>query len=223
MDTPTEPPPNYELRTFSHRHTILATAPVEADQSSSVLFELHHWHPPTLRKLTGARLPPSTLSELKDSVSLGTFPVPVDVDIPQIFPALLKSASSLADRDVDLSPQTLANLVRELGDGSESEETQRQFFTFPVLSNAPDPVLSPTLFPVWKWIKPDSTYRKAGFWEGDLHKAIEDGEWNGGKNLTILIAGVAEKTRQTIMSSEMGWRFSSLGHAEAVSERGGYA
>ncbi|KAK0740015.1 hypothetical protein B0T18DRAFT_417053 [Schizothecium vesticola] len=221
MDTPAEPLPGYELSTFSHRHTILATGPVEADLSNSVLFELHHWHPPTLRKLTSASLPPSTLSGLKDSVSLGTFPVPVDVDIPQGFSGLLKGASPLTDRDVNLNPQTLANWVRELNDGSESEETQMQFFTFPILSNAPDPILSPTLFPVWKWIKPDSTYRRAGFWDGNLHKAIEDGEWNGGKNLTILIAGVSEKTRQTIASSEMGWKFSSLEQAEVVSERGG--
>lgn len=66
-------------------------------------------------------------------------------------------------------------------------------------------------------------YRKAGFWEADLHKAVEDGEWNSGKNLTILMAGVSEKTRQTIASSEMGWRFSSLERAKVVSEIGGYA
>jgi hypothetical protein len=223
MDTPTEPPPDYELSTFSHRHTILAIAPVEADRASSVLFELHHWHLPTVRTLTSARLPPSILSGLKDSASLGTFPIPVDVDIPEVFSGLLKSTSSLTDRDVKLSPQTLANLVRELNDGSGSDETQMQFFTFPILSNAPDPVLSPTLVPVWKWIKPDSTYRRAGFWEGDLHKTLEDGEWNGGKNLTILISGVSERTRQTIACSEMGWKFSSLERAEVVSERGGYA
>lgn len=217
MDPPSQPPPDYELSGFSHHHTILATAPVEADQSGSVLIKLDHWHPPTVRKLTSVRLAPSTLSGLKDSVSLGTFSVPVDVDISNVFSALLKSLSSLTDRD--------ANLVRELNAmaGSEREEIQTQFFTFPILGNAPDPVLGPNLVPVWKWVKPDSMYRKAGFWEGDLHKALEDGEWNGGRKLTVLMAGVSEKTRQTIVLSEMGWRFASLERAEVVSERGGYA
>lgn len=225
MDPPSQPPPDYELSGFSHRHTILATAPVEADQSGSVLFELDYWHPPTVRKLTSARLAPSTLSGLKDSVSLGTLSVPVDVDIPNVFSALLKSLSSLTDRDANLTPISLANLVRELNAtaGSEREEIQTQFFTFPILGNAPDPVLGPNLVPVWKWVKPDSMYRKASFWEGDLHKALEDGEWNGGRKLTVLMAGVSEKTRQTIAFSEMGWRFSGLEWAEVVSERGGYA
>lgn len=224
MDPPTQPPPDYELSIFSYRHTILATGPVETNRSDSVLFELHHWHPLMVRKLTSARLPLSTLSGLKDSVSLGTFSVPVDVDIPRVLSGLLESSSSNTHRDLNLNPpQTLSDLVRELNEGSESEEMQRQFFTFPILSNAPDPILGPNLFPVWKWVKRDSMYRKAGFWEADLHKAVEDGEWNSGKNLTILMAGVSKKTRQTIASSEMGWRFSSLERAKVVSEIGGYA
>lgn len=223
MDPPAEPPPDYEMSTFTHHHAILATAPVEANQSSSVLVELHYWHPPTVRKLGNARLPPNTLSGLTDSVSLGTIPVPVDVDISNVLSGLLKTSSSLTDRNANLNPQTLANLVRELNAGSESEDSaQRQFFAFPILANVPDLVLNPNLFPVWKWVKPDSMYRKAGFWEGDLHKALEDGEWNGGKNLTILMAAVSEKTQQTIASSEMGWRLSSLERTEVVSERGGY-
>ena len=93
MDTPAEPPPDYELSIFSHCHTILATAPVTANWSSSFLFKLYHWHPPALRKLTSARLPPSVLSGLRDSVSLVTFSVPVDMDIPKVFSGLLKNTS----------------------------------------------------------------------------------------------------------------------------------
>lgn len=145
------------------------------------------------------------------------------MDIPTVISGLLNSSSSLTDRNAILNPQTLAILVRELNVGSEAQKTQRRFFSFPILSNALDPVLGPNLFPVWKWIKPDSMYRKAGFWEGGLHKAFEDGEWNSGKDLTILMVAVSEKTQQTIASSEMGWRCSSLEQAEVVSERGGFA
>lgn len=141
MDPPTQPPPDYELSIFSYRHTILATGPVETNWSDSVLFELHHWHPPMARKLTSARLPLSTLSGLKDSVSLGTFSVPVDVDHPRVLSGLLESSSSNTHRDLNPnSPQTLSDLVRELNEGSESEEMQRQFSPFP--SSATLPILS---------------------------------------------------------------------------------
>lgn len=90
MDPPTQPPPDYELRIFSYRHTILATGPVETNRSDSVLFELHHWHPPMVRKLTSARLPLSTLSGLKDSVSLGTFSVQLMWISPEFSPDFLR-------------------------------------------------------------------------------------------------------------------------------------
>lgn len=46
---------------------------------------------------------------------------------------------------------------------------------------------------MWKWAKPTSLYgRKTGFWEVELGKAIEDGEWMAGKELQILVMGVPD-------------------------------
>ena len=40
-------------------------------------------------------------------------------------------------------------------------------------------------------------YQKKGLWEADINKALDHGEWTGGKELVLLTAGVAEETLQT--------------------------
>lgn len=73
-----------------------------------------------------------------------------------------------------------------------------QFFSFPVFSNSPNEVSTDGLLPMWKWVKPNSIYSKRGFWEAELHEALEHGEWNAGKDLILLTRGVSEQTLQTI-------------------------
>lgn len=75
-------------------------------------------------------------------------------------------------------------------------------------------------FPVWKWATPESSYRKSGFWEAKLRHALQDGEWNGGKDLTILPGIVSGKTLNTIKYSESGRKFTILDRAETVAMEG---
>ena len=73
-----------------------------------------------------------------------------------------------------------------------------QFVSFPVFGNSPNEILRDGLLPAWKWVKPDRIYRKTGFWEAELHNALEDGKWNGGKDLILLMRAVSEQTLQII-------------------------
>ncbi|KAK2741551.1 hypothetical protein FQN55_008306 [Onygenales sp. PD_40] len=44
---------------------------------------------------------------------------------------------------------------------------------------------------IYKWTKPSSIYaRKSGFWEIDVARVVEDGRWNAGKELRLLLRRV---------------------------------
>ncbi|KIH95332.1 hypothetical protein SPBR_04015 [Sporothrix brasiliensis 5110] len=61
--------------------------------------------------------------------------------------------------------------------------------------------------PVWKWLKPAGPYGPLrGFWETELTQALEDGQWRGGTGLMLLVTGVSEATRESLV----GRRSSSL-------------
>ncbi|KAB5580294.1 hypothetical protein GE09DRAFT_1081631 [Coniochaeta sp. 2T2.1] len=89
--------------------------------------------------------------------------------------------------------------------------TPMQFFSFPVFSA--DPCHAPIrddLVPVWKWAKPNSVYWvKMGFWEADLSKVLDHGEWNGGRDLRLLTGRVMEEALQIVVSED--WKFATLG------------
>lgn len=52
--------------------------------------------------------------------------------------------------------------------------------------------------------KPTSLYgRKTGFWEVELGKAVEDGEWVAGKELQILVKGVPDGNAEDLKKYRM--------------------
>ncbi len=63
--------------------------------------------------------------------------------------------------------------------------------------------------PIWKWVKLDRCVPQRGFWEAELQHALEDGEWNGGKDLVLLTRGVSEQTLQEITAG--GRKITSFG------------
>ncbi|KAK4236583.1 hypothetical protein C8A03DRAFT_45452 [Achaetomium macrosporum] len=188
---------HYDLATCSHRHEILATA-VEADQGCPVPVTLYHWSPPTVRAKITLVMSPDVLSAIKGFSSLGTFFLPGHFDISKTLSELLEAAPTLPSQEP--TPQLFTDLISQLA--MPDQGSLLRFFSFPVFSNSRTEIFSDGLLPVWKWVKLDSIYRKRGFWEAGLNKAIEDGEWNGGKNLVLLVRGVSEQTRQTIVAGE---------------------
>ncbi|KAK3299299.1 uncharacterized protein B0H64DRAFT_317105 [Chaetomium fimeti] len=196
---PKEFPPDYDLATCSHRHEILAVAPV-ADEADPVPVALCHWKPPTVSHVEATVvLPPRLLSIIKGFTSLGTFDVLDDLDIAVRLSELLAALpedSGLAAGPEPTS-QLLASLMGRL-EVPDQESSSLRFFSFPLFNDDPDKVLGNGLSPAWKWVKPESIYRKTGFWEAGLYEVLDSGEWNAGRNLTLLTKGVPEETLKDI-------------------------
>lgn len=174
---------------------------------------LCHWHPPTVShvEMPPAEVAPRLFSVIKDAQPLGTFCLPDDVDVAA---ALSDRLAALPEDDLgvggdddddgralelELTPQRLAGLMGglEVPEGGAG----LRFFAFPVFSDSEQEVVGKGLCPVWKWAKPESIYRKVGSWETSLHGVLDDGEWNGGRNLLLLTKGVSE---ETLKAMELG-------------------
>ncbi|KAB5551014.1 hypothetical protein GE09DRAFT_1124539 [Coniochaeta sp. 2T2.1] len=200
-------PPDHDLDLCANRHDILAIA-VEADEELSIPVTLYYWCPPTVCILTTVIISPRLLSAVKGFISLGRFFLQDGLDISSTLSELLAERTG----DLELTPQLLAELMTELiTPGGQGTTTPMQLFSFPVFSadtcHAP---IRDGLVPVWKWAKPDSVYRvKRGFWEADLSKALDHGEWNGGRNLRLLTGEVTEEALRIAVSGD--WKFASFG------------
>ncbi|KAK4101943.1 hypothetical protein N658DRAFT_495882 [Parathielavia hyrcaniae] len=204
--------PDPDLETCSHRLEILAVG-VEALQKDDfpVPMTLYHWSPPTVRAIARrVTVAPRLFSMAKESVALGTFFVGDDLDLSEIFSRLLAERGPEDLESVRLTPRVLADLIAAGEVSVPVRGAFMRFFSFLVFSND-DPSSSPSPCPsavssggegefrsfrVWKWVKRESRYRKKGVWETNLHKVLDHGEWNAGKNLVILSAGVAEEAWQ---------------------------
>ena len=55
---------------------------------------------------------------------------------------------------------------------------------------------------LWKWVKPQSQYRKAGFWGHSLTQVLVDAEWNTGKGVTIYVKPVEEEEYEKVLKGE---------------------
>ncbi|KAK3305021.1 uncharacterized protein B0T15DRAFT_187180 [Chaetomium strumarium] len=193
----------YDLEICMHRHQILAVADLpdheREEQSRPVPTMLYHWRPPTVRAITMVKVSPRLFSMIKGSSSLGTFFLQDDLNISETLYKLLTATHAAAGWEP--TAQLLTDLVAQLP--VPERGTLMEFFSFPVLSDNPEQPLGDSLFPVWKWVKPESIYpRKTGFWETHLHRALDDGEWNAGKGLTLALSGVPEQALQRITGSQ---------------------
>jgi hypothetical protein len=174
---------------------MIATAVEVDDESDFGLMTIYHWHPPKVSAKATVMLSPALLRNINGFASLGTFFLSEDVDTPTMLSDLL-ATQQLGDPGQCQRPTTelLTTLISRLPVPDPDEGRMVHFVSFHVLNDNPHDVAitGDGLVPVWKWVKPDGTYRKAGFWEAHLAEALEDGEWNAGKNLHLLVRGVAE-------------------------------
>ena len=167
------------------------------DEAEAVPVALCRWHPPTVShvEMATAEVPPRLFSVIKDAQPLGTFYLPDYLDVAATLSELLAARPEelrLAADGLVLTSKRLASLMGGL-EVPEVGGAWLQFFSFPLHSDSPQQVLGKGLCPIWKWAKPGSIYRTAGSWETSLHGALDDGEWNGGRNLLLLTRGVSEE------------------------------
>ena len=137
---------------------------------------LYHWCPPAIHITATPILSRHLLSTVKGFTPLGTFFMGNDLDMSETLTKLLTELGG----NSELTAQVLANLIAELA--MPAQGTFLESFCFPVRSNNRSRVFDDGLFPVWKWVKPESVYRKMGLWEADITKALDHGEWTGDKS-----------------------------------------
>jgi hypothetical protein len=104
-------------------------------------------------------------------------------------------------------PEIITSIVEELQKNTKqaaNAESTTTFFVISVFSNAEDALFEGGSVPVWKWARPNSVYdRKAGFWEIDISSAIENGEFEGGMELYLLVRGIPEGRRQEFLDQRI--------------------
>jgi hypothetical protein len=140
---------------------------------------------------------------VKGFTPLGTFFLGDYFDLSGTFTELLTERGG----NPEPTPQVVADLMAEIVEPTQG--AFMQFFSFPVFSNEPSRVLADGRFPVWKWVKPQSIYRTNSLWEADLSQVLDQGEWNGGKDLMILVVGVTEEILEIIGTGVR--KFTTLG------------
>lgn len=154
---------------------------------------LHHWIGRS--STTSIRIPTqldiNSLQQVRNFRELGTFTLPIalpSADIHQYLTSLITQSPTVSS-----DPEIIPHIVAQLSSLPQNEGLSVQFFSIPVFSNSQETILTGGPIPVWKWAKPTSYYgRKTGFWEVEIGRAIEDGEWAAGKELLILVKGVSE-------------------------------
>lgn len=172
-----------DLKTYTHRHEIFvasAAVPSGSGQTAShstIAITLH-------RRGIDDTLPPSSLLEPLTTLT-------VSLPAGELGPALS-------------GVQGYAGLGKiGLSDGDV------QLWTLSVYSEHADAdhIFRDNRRPVWKWVKRAGPYGPLrGVWETELSQALEDGQWRGGRDLLLLVAGVSEATRRSLV----GRRLSSL-------------
>lgn len=174
----------------SYPHTLLVSVTNAIDGPSTTTF--HHWTaqfaPASIYIYT--QLDIDSLKYVRDFRELGTFTLPIATyaDIHKHLTSMITESSEILS-ELEVIPYILAKLT-----GSPTHQgLPVRLFSIPVFSDNPEALLINGQIPVWNWTKPTSPYsQKAGLWEVEIKKAILDGEWSAGKELTILVKGVSE-------------------------------
>lgn len=96
-------------------------------------------------------------------------------------------------RTHSMDPDMLSKLSTSISGQEAGNTTQVRMFEIKVRREDDDGWLVPDGKLMWKWVKPQSVYRKSGAWETTLEKAIVDGEWSAGKGMVILVKSVRDE------------------------------
>ena len=154
---------------------------------------------------------PDSLAAIKDFKSLGTFSVPDNVRFELSRPLSEHFPAAGTPEGQEPTPDMLTGLMSH--SGISDVESRVRLFSFPVFSGSPTEIFSDGLLPIWKWVKPSSVYnRKCGRWEPTIQKALEDGEWNAGKDLDLLVRIVSEEMMERVKAG--GVKYVNFGAVE---------
>ncbi|OBT75507.1 hypothetical protein VF21_04916 [Pseudogymnoascus sp. 05NY08] len=177
-----------DLETFSHPHILLISVIKSADGLGATV--IHYWtaRSPTASITIYSKLGINSFQHVQNFRELGTFTLPTGIEPSNVHQCLTSLITE--SPTVSSDPEIIPHIVAQLSSLPPNKGLSVQFFSIPVFGNSAEGLLTDGPIPLWKWPKPTSLYgRKTGFWEVELGKAIEDGEWMAGKELQILVKG----------------------------------
>lgn len=131
---------------------------------------------------------PARFAFLQDYTPLGEFEVMEYVNLSEPLSRVLAATETAGDAGL-LTPEVLARLVARLPkSGDDSLGEMLRFFSFSVWGKSKERVVEGDgSQATWRWSKPASAYRKAGRWDADLGRVLEEGEWSAGKGFVLLV------------------------------------
>ncbi|KFZ01691.1 hypothetical protein V501_09855 [Pseudogymnoascus sp. VKM F-4519 (FW-2642)] len=191
-----------DLETFSHPHVLLISVIKSVDGLGATV--IHYWtaRSPTTSITIYSKLGIDSFQHVRDFRELGTFTLPTGIEPSNVHECL----TSLITESPTISsdPEIIPHIVAQLSSLPQNDGLSVQLFSIPVFGNSAEELLIGGPIPLWKWAKPTSIYgRKTGFWEVELGKAIEDGEWMAGKELQILVKGVPDGSAEDLKKHRM--------------------
>jgi len=165
--------PSSPSRPFIQLHTQLKPAQIQLIQSHKDFGEV--------------RIPvsePNLASFLRNQIDLET--PSEDTQMVSKLVARLRDAKATDDDDSDGGHGVLVHIL-----------------SFTVLGDQSGELVPEGHMLLWKWSKPQSQYRKAGFWAHSLTQVLIDAEWNTGKDITIYVKAVDVEEYERVLKGEM--------------------
>ncbi|KAI4702228.1 hypothetical protein J4E81_002590 [Alternaria sp. BMP 2799] len=107
--------------------------------------------------------------------------------------------------------QIVSKLVARLRDTKAADSDNSEggdgvlvhILSFTVLGDQSGELVPEGRMLLWKWAKPQSQYRKTGFWGHSLTQVLVDAEWNTGKDVTMYVKAVEEEEYERVLKGEM--------------------
>ena len=109
-----------------------------------------------------------------------------------------------SSQDAHMIPKLVGNLHSLKADGDDdSDGIDVNVLGITVFGDESENLIPKHCRLLWKWAKPHSQYRKAGFWGHSLTQVLVDAEWNAGKGVFILVKAVEEEEFARVLRGEM--------------------
>jgi hypothetical protein len=103
-----------------------------------------------------------------------------------------------SSQDAQMVSKLVTNLRCDQSDGG----LKVQVFSITVFGDESGNLVQKDCRLLWKWIKPQSPYRKSGFWDHKLTQVLMDAEWTAGKDVVLLAKGVGEEEYDRVVKGE---------------------
>ncbi|ETS86266.1 hypothetical protein PFICI_00094 [Pestalotiopsis fici W106-1] len=186
--------PDSDVSTHTHVHTFIASVVIGSPSTARIH---HHDLAESINVDDGARL----LRLVEGVEEVGRLDLPATGG--EEAHDMISQLASNMNNGVKTAADIRVAVLNMPGTRTFPNACTVEVFTIPVFGASPDALLEDRLTPIWKWSKSNSVYfPKSGFWEADLKAALDDGEWNAGRDLRLLLRGATEYEVKMIRESE---------------------